>query len=105
MKKEQQPIKYEYAVQEPKEIRKPVKPTGTKGNTTAGGASFRQPMVVDQHLEECKECGRKFNEKALAKHEKICKKVFSQKRKVFNSAKQRIVSKEQAQVLKSKPIT
>lgn len=73
----------------------------SKGGNSTGGSSFRPPMVVNQMLEECRECGRKFNEKALAKHEKICKRVFSQKRKVFNSAKQRIISKEQIQVLKS----
>ncbi len=35
---------------------------------------------------ECPEgCGRKFNELALEKHVKICKKVFQTKRKEFNS--------------------
>lgn len=61
----------------------------------------RQPMVVQQDLHECKDCGRKFNEKTIVRHQKICKKVFGQKRKVFNSAKQRVVSKEQTQLLKS----
>lgn len=34
----------------------------------------------------CGSCGRKFNEQALAKHVKICKKVFVQKRKQFDVA-------------------
>lgn len=41
-------------------------------------------------LYECgKGCGRQFNGNAIAKHEKICQKVFQQKRKVFNTAAQR----------------
>jgi hypothetical protein len=39
---------------------------------------------------ECPDCGRKFNEKAFEKHVKICAKVFLQKRKKFDSTKQRI---------------
>jgi hypothetical protein len=31
-------------------------------------------------------CGRNFNPETLAKHEKICHKVFQSKRKAFDSA-------------------
>lgn len=34
--------------------------------------------------EPCSTCGRKFNSEALMKHEKICQKVFVQKRKAFD---------------------
>lgn len=34
--------------------------------------------------EPCNTCGRKFNSAALEKHEKICQKVFIQKRKAFD---------------------
>jgi hypothetical protein len=34
----------------------------------------------------CPDCGRKFNQQALQKHRKICKKVFVEKRKAFNVA-------------------
>ena len=34
-------------------------------------------------LLECHSCGRKFNPVTLAKHAKICQKVFMQKRKKF----------------------
>lgn len=44
-------------------------------------------------LEQCYNCGRSFNPEALARHENICKKVFSQKRKVFNTVKQRVVDR------------
>lgn len=35
-------------------------------------------------LVECNDCGRKFNEQAIIKHRKICKKVFVEKRKAFD---------------------
>lgn len=38
---------------------------------------------------ECPTCGRKFVEEALVKHQKVCKKVFVQKRKVFDIKKVR----------------
>ena len=37
----------------------------------------------------CSTCGRTFNPDALDRHEKICKKVFVQKRKQFNAKEQR----------------
>lgn len=42
-------------------------------------------------LSECYNCGRSFNQQALERHENICKKVFSGKRRVFNAAKHRMV--------------
>ena len=36
---------------------------------------------------ECPTCGRKFASEALQKHKKICKKVFVNKRKVFDIKK------------------
>ena len=38
---------------------------------------------------ECRSCGRKFKPEAVEKHEKICQKVFIQKRKAFNTKDQR----------------
>ncbi|CDW78140.1 UNKNOWN [Stylonychia lemnae] len=43
---------------------------------------------------ECPTCGRKFVEQALVKHAKVCKKVFVQKRKVFDIKKQRQIEDE-----------
>jgi len=34
-------------------------------------------------------CGRQFNVLTVAKHEKVCQKVFQSKRKAFNSAARR----------------
>jgi zinc-finger of a C2HC-type len=42
---------------------------------------------VDDERIECPSCGRKFVEEALARHQKVCKKVFVQKRKVFDTKK------------------
>jgi len=47
-----------------------------------------QPQESGQ-LIQCSTCERKFNQKALERHEKICVKVFQQKRKAFNVAEQR----------------
>uniref|UniRef100_A0A7S3VI84 C2HC/C3H-type domain-containing protein n=1 Tax=Dunaliella tertiolecta TaxID=3047 RepID=A0A7S3VI84_DUNTE len=38
----------------------------------------------------CDSCGRKFAPEALAKHARVCAKVFANKRKPFNMAKQRL---------------
>ncbi|KAL4427026.1 hypothetical protein ABPG74_000981 [Tetrahymena malaccensis] len=52
--------------------------------------------VLQQDLIECPEgCGRKFAENILVKHAKVCKKVFQQKRKAFNSAAQRQLEDEE----------
>lgn len=40
-------------------------------------------------LMKCSSCGRTFNEFSYPKHVKICKKVFCQKRKQFDSSKKR----------------
>lgn len=37
----------------------------------------------------CNDCGRTFNQQAMMKHAKICKKVFVEKRKAFNAAEHR----------------
>jgi hypothetical protein len=46
--------------------------------------------IDDSMREPCPDCGRRFLPPSLAKHVKICKKVFLKKRKVFDSAKMRI---------------
>jgi len=47
---------------------------------------FAEDNVV---LIACRDCGRKFNEKALQRHSKICKKVFINKRNTFDSSNAR----------------
>ena len=41
-------------------------------------------------LVPCPDCGRSFKASSLEKHKTICKKVFQQKRKQFNSAASRL---------------
>ena len=54
-------------------------------------------MTMDEYgdnveLQQCRMgCGRMFNPDTLAKHEKICQKVFQSKRKAFDSAAHRQV--------------
>lgn len=41
-------------------------------------------------MSECKICGRYFNEDRIAKHETICSKTATKKRKVFDTTKHRV---------------
>jgi protein-arginine kinase activator protein McsA len=56
---------------------------------TAKSSDARVIGMKSEKLSTCSNCGRQFNDVSLQKHEKICAKVFSKKRKVFDSAKQR----------------
>lgn len=55
-----------------------------------GGGESEYVNVNSGNMMQCKNCGRKFNTVSYSKHAKVCAKVFTQSRKVFNSAKQRI---------------
>lgn len=50
-------------------------------------------------LVPCPDCGRQFREDVLEKHIKICKKVFMEKRKKFNSAANRLGDLDNAEEL------
>ena len=52
------------------------------------------------NLMQCQNCGRSFNAIPYSKHIKICAKVFTKPRKVFNSAKQRMQGTELEQFVK-----
>lgn len=52
-------------------------------------AAEAEAEVADMPTEACPDCGRCFNAAALARHIKICQKVFQQKRKAFDATKQR----------------
>jgi len=41
-------------------------------------------------LIQCRDCQRKFRKEALLKHAKVCKKVFVEKRKPFDSKQTRL---------------
>ncbi|KAG7390548.1 Zinc finger C2HC domain-containing protein 1A [Phytophthora pseudosyringae] len=47
-----------------------------------------------EQMEQCHNCSRKFNIASFQKHQKICEKVFSGQRKVFNMAAKRLEGTE-----------
>ena len=51
-----------------------------------GGVNENE-MVLKR--EECNDCGRRFSAEALQRHSTICKKVFGDKREVFDIQQQR----------------
>jgi len=66
-------------------------------------AAFDQDEQVNMNsgnLMQCQNCGRSFNAVPYSKHIKICAKVFTKPRKVFNSAKQRMQGTELEQFAK-----
>jgi hypothetical protein len=57
---------------------------------------------VEAEKQACPSCGRGFIPESFSKHVKICKKVFVNKRKAFNSQKHRVIDSEHASLLKRK---
>lgn len=60
----------------------------------SGGKGYNMMMDLgdsSEHMRACPSCGRTFNPKPFEKHVKICKKVFVNKRKEFNTQQQRLV--------------
>lgn len=51
-------------------------------------------------MEECDNCHRRFNVNSLVKHRKVCEKVFTGQRKVFNMAAKRLEGTEAEKVAK-----
>jgi hypothetical protein len=51
-------------------------------------------------MAECDNCHRRFNVTSFAKHQKICEKVFSGPRKVFDMAAKRLEGTEAEKLLK-----
>lgn len=52
--------------------------------------------IIPAELQQCPHCNRSFNERSFEKHTRICKKVFVDKRRVFDSTKKRIEGTEAA---------
>ena len=47
-------------------------------------------ILTPDALIPCAECGRSFNQESIAVHKRVCRKVFKQRRKAFDSAKVRL---------------
>ncbi|KAL7686560.1 putative Zinc finger C2HC domain-containing protein [Plasmopara halstedii] len=93
--------------------RAPVQPVMTNKNLTENFQAnsstftgFNLPEELDEYadgteeMEQCHNCNRKFNPASFQKHRKICEKVFSGQRKVFNMAAKRLEGTEAEKVLK-----
>jgi len=65
-----------------------------------GGMDIGMMPEEGEPTSPCPHCGRKFVANALAKHTKICQKVFQKKRKAFNTQKQRIIDGEHASLMR-----
>ena len=67
-----------------------------------GGIKEKELINVEQGeaTYPCPDCGRNFAQAALEKHIKICKKVFQDKRKAFDSKATRITDPEQARLMR-----
>ncbi|KAE9034297.1 hypothetical protein PR003_g1403 [Phytophthora rubi] len=67
---------------------------------------FNLSEELDEHadgaeeMEQCHNCNRKFNIVSFQKHQKICAKVFSGQRKVFNMAAKRLGGTEAEKLAK-----
>jgi hypothetical protein len=83
---------------------------GGGGGNSGFGAEYPPAEALDAsgnppefaapvQLHPCSLCGRKFNEKALAKHSKVCAKATA-KRKVFNATQARVEGTEAAKFVK-----
>ncbi|CEM07060.1 unnamed protein product [Vitrella brassicaformis CCMP3155] len=73
-------------------LRQPVgAASGGVGAASGGGIPNEEDAVAEPvDLTECDGCGRSFRPEALAKHRKVCQKVFQQKRKPFDVAALRV---------------
>jgi len=68
------------------------------GGNPGGAHGYPQevPETSTGPLVQCEDCGRSFNQESIDRHRKICKKVFQQKRKKFDSAANRLGQLENA---------
>ena len=62
---------------------------GSNDDQPAFAGAGQGPELPEEYgdagrLIECQDCGRRFNDQAIQKHRKFCKKVFVEKRKAFD---------------------
>ncbi|OQS04625.1 sporangia induced hypothetical protein [Thraustotheca clavata] len=74
-------------------------------NVFSGVPDGESEVQDDGANHTCPDCQRRFNATAFAKHQKICKKVFSGPKKVFNMAAARLKGTEVEKLLQEKGIS
>ena len=90
------------------EIDIPIKTTTSRKNNTLSTPTISSTPSEEEEGEQeqgertpCDLCGRKFSERALEVHSRICRKVFQQKRKAFD-IKSQIVPDEARELIAKK---
>ena len=80
--------------------KKGINPYSGDNFSASPESNWMQNKLINQNLKPCPSCGRTFLPKPFEIHTKIWEKVFCRKRKVFNSANQRIIWREQLVLMK-----
>ncbi|KAF4668050.1 zinc finger, C2HC-type containing [Perkinsus chesapeaki] len=65
-------------------------PQVSSGVVVIGEAGVGEYPEEQMRMVKCHQCGRSFKEDSLEKHEKVCRKVFKEKRREFNAVATRL---------------
>ncbi|XP_031617765.1 ankyrin repeat-containing protein kinase A isoform X2 [Contarinia nasturtii] len=68
--------------------------TRSSASSTASANKVQMASPPPEGMVACGICGRHFNEDRIAKHETICKKTSTKKRKIFDATKHRVQGTE-----------
>ncbi|KAF4522236.1 hypothetical protein B566_EDAN009080 [Ephemera danica] len=72
----------------------PMQKTSRSGSASNSAAPVANQGPLPPGMAECSMCGRRFNEERIGKHEDICRKTKTKKRKVFDPVKMRVQGTE-----------
>jgi len=59
-------------------------------NIMKSNQTILSSTIIPAELQQCVHCRRSFNDRSFLRHQRICKKVFVDKRKTFDSKKKRL---------------
>lgn len=65
-------------------------PVSAKSENSPGGSFDEVDEVVPEGLAKCSICKRNFAEDRLEKHQSICQKAMTKKRKIYDASKKRV---------------
>lgn len=93
-------VRFQEDDQGPTTPARPIKPIA------ANYANYEdfEKSIVPASMMTCPDCGRHFNEQAYAHHANVCKKVFGQARKPFDSQKHRVQGTDMETIKPAKPV-